>query len=329
MQGPSLKVLLFHAVHPLIAPGTGNPGQFDTFIRNRIVPEIREETQRFYGPHQSNSLEYRYPGLDYTDKGHRLRLSQFPNHRILFRAFEKLGLAKYEIDGLCTWEGTKAAREGYQRLHNVVIRDTTFDGIPDSGPQRLPSVTQNVFPYITSQPSGRGGYLPSPRVAHNSSYYSSHSSRGSSSPFSSESEQESSDDLVSHGIGMSLNRRLFAPSERQYRGNASTNIDPAWEAWMKDAAERGTIPSVSALGGSDSRLAAYQAHIPAHWPYATPGYHYGPHSPAPPTFSPTYVYTYSQQPVAPAPAPQPIRSYQFNSFAARQTRRHLGRSSMR
>ena len=322
MRRPSLKRSVYRVLCPF--QRSCDPPDFDSYIRAHIIPEVREETQRYYGPY--TSTESMYPGLDYTDKGHRLRLSQFKYHCRLFQAFEVLGLSKFDIDELCTWAGTKAARDNYMARNNVVIRDTTFDAISSPEPQRPPTVTQHVFPYISSGPSGRGGYLPSPRVAHHLSHYYSQSPHGSSSPLSSESEQESSDDIVSRSIGISLNRRLVAASERRYRGNTSANMDPAWEAWMKDATDRGTIPSVSALGGSASRLAAYQAHIPAHWPYATPVYHYGPYSPAPSTYSPTYVNSYGQQQLAPVSPLQPVRPFQFNSFAARQSRRHFGHS---
>ena len=79
--------------------------------------------QTFYG--DLNSAEARYPGLNYCHPPHRMRLGRFPHHRRLFRAFDSLGLTEKEVQEFCCWEGTKWARERYEKDEGVVVRDTT------------------------------------------------------------------------------------------------------------------------------------------------------------------------------------------------------------
>jgi hypothetical protein len=282
-------------------PKPTQPLDFVGFVKSHIIPEVRAENLRYYGP--SECLESQYPGLDYSNKNHRLRLGQFHYHRKLFLAFDALRLTRQEINTICTWEGTRAAKRKYEAESGSVIKDTTFDEI-QVAPRRLPTVTHHPLPpwpdwkpnyMLPAAPYGRHRspkYVPDPRRLPKKR-------PKEDTPKSDESSgQESSDDIISNSVGVSLNQRLVEASERRYRGEQAV-MDPAWEQWMKDAAERGSIPPISTLG-SHSRLASFQAHIAAHCPYATPIYHYGPHSPAPPTFTPSASYnpqpTQSQPP---------------------------------
>lgn len=91
------------------------------------MPEVRIEVATFYG--DLNSVEARYPGLDYCYPPHRLRLGRFKHHRRLFRAFEALCLTEQEIQELCCWEGSKWARQKYEEDQGVKVIDTTGDDI--------------------------------------------------------------------------------------------------------------------------------------------------------------------------------------------------------
>jgi hypothetical protein len=58
-----------------------------------------------------------------------MRLGRFKHHRRLFQAFDDLGLTYQEIQEFCCWEGTKWARERYERDEGVRVVDTTGDEI--------------------------------------------------------------------------------------------------------------------------------------------------------------------------------------------------------
>lgn len=68
---------LYNYFHSINAIDDEDIKDWDSFFDLKLVPEVLEETIRFYGP-QDNNLEARFPGLDYMSAWHRLRLSQFP-----------------------------------------------------------------------------------------------------------------------------------------------------------------------------------------------------------------------------------------------------------
>ena len=290
-------------------PKPTDPVDFLSHVRRCIIPEVRNEIIRYYGA--VNCIESKYPGLDYASRGHRLRLSQFKYHRRLFQAFDALRLTRSEIHSLCHWEGTKWAKDKYERDHNVVIRDTTWDGIPDYESRKPPTVVRGIYM------EGKGGLLLQDRGGYGSDYLMNGMEIGDGQA-DEESEQEGSDDFLSRRIRAATNRHL---TTSRYRGGQAS-FDPAWEQWIKDATERGSIPSVADLG-SHRRLAGLQAHIPAHYPFATPAYHFGPYSPAPANFTPTTTTYY--QPLVPQPL-QHTNQYSPSSYSARSTRSHRSRS---
>ncbi|KAF1808342.1 hypothetical protein P152DRAFT_380834, partial [Eremomyces bilateralis CBS 781.70] len=104
-------------------PGPADPPDFATHLQKNLVSEVRVETTRFYG--SLDTVEARYPGLNYSHPPHRRRLSRFPHHARLFQAFDDLGLTETEIGMLCRWEGTLWARERYERDEGVKVVDTT------------------------------------------------------------------------------------------------------------------------------------------------------------------------------------------------------------
>lgn len=58
-----------------------------------------------------------------------MRLGRFKHHRRLFDAFDALGLTDGEIQDFCCWEGTRWARERYEKDEGVKVVDTTGDEI--------------------------------------------------------------------------------------------------------------------------------------------------------------------------------------------------------
>lgn len=58
-----------------------------------------------------------------------MRLGRFKHHKRLFDAFDSLGLTYGEIQDFCCWEGTKWARERYEKDEGVKVVDTTGDEI--------------------------------------------------------------------------------------------------------------------------------------------------------------------------------------------------------
>lgn len=108
-------------------PTSQDPQSFSNHLARNLVPEVRIEVATFYG--DLNSTEARYPGLDYGHPPHRMRLGRFKYHRRLFDAFDALGLTYNEIQEFCCWEGTKWARERYEKDEGVKVVDTTGDEI--------------------------------------------------------------------------------------------------------------------------------------------------------------------------------------------------------
>jgi hypothetical protein len=117
--------LLYNYLYP--HPTPSDPPSFSAHLARNLVPEVRIEVATFYG--DLNSAEARYPGLNYCYPPHRMRLGRFKHHRRLFDAFDNLDLTYNEIQDFCCWEGTKWARERYEKDEGVKVMDTTGDEI--------------------------------------------------------------------------------------------------------------------------------------------------------------------------------------------------------
>lgn len=134
-----------------------DPQSFTDHLNTNLVSEVRIETQRFYGGLET--VEARYPGLNYTHGPHIKRLSYFPHHKRLFEAFVELGLTEGEILGLCRWEGTLWARQRYERDEGCRVRDTTGEEIgrwvpPEQRQQRHARKTSNNTSVQTRERDG-------------------------------------------------------------------------------------------------------------------------------------------------------------------------------
>jgi hypothetical protein len=128
-----IQSLVYNTLFP--DPTPQDPQDFSQFLIRYLILEVRVETHRFYG--NLDTIEAKYPGLNYAHAPHRRRLGRFPHHARLFRAFDALGLTAYEIAELCKWEGTLWARQRYEREENIRVEDTTGNEIPRWKPREL------------------------------------------------------------------------------------------------------------------------------------------------------------------------------------------------
>ncbi|KAL3454524.1 hypothetical protein BJX65DRAFT_3060 [Aspergillus insuetus] len=234
MHKPSLAQIVHRASFP--RQRTSDPATFAAHIALNLVPEVRIETSTFYG--SLDNVEAQYPGLDYSYGPHRMRLSRFPWHYKLFRVFDELGLSEEEISSLCRWEGTKSARQRYEKEEGVKVRDTTADAIRPASPAPLPSVIVHV----------EDGPGPIHETRVRSAVYEEVEiqdgiidDRGIECEPTQEGEDSSDDEMESCGV--ELNHRLLAATAARERG-ANVPLDEDWEQWLKEAGERGSYTDV-------------------------------------------------------------------------------------
>lgn len=226
MKGPAIDQLVYECMFP--KPKSTDPQNFQGLLQRQLVPEVRLETQAFYG--HLSSQEAKYPGLDYSYQPHRVRLSRYQWHRRLFRAFDNLGLTKSEIASLTKWEGTRWAKERFEREQGIVIRDTTSDGIADW-----------VEPELR---------VPVAPQAHRADVEDMEDIREDPETEDNENEMDEDGDgddseAEMQSVGLELNERLRAAVAQREAGNAATVMDEEWEQWLKDAVEAGGLPFLS------------------------------------------------------------------------------------
>lgn len=217
MHKPSIAQLVYNVLFP--KPRQNDPSSFAAHAARNLVAEIRIETANYYGP--LDCLEAQYPGLDYAFPPHRKRLCRFHHHRRLFRAFDELRLTGTEIAQLCQWEGTRFARERYERNEGITIRDTTLDTIRVAPPHTPPSVrfysATNASRAAPNQPQFLGGYDGA----------------------GIDTDEEGSDDGI-ESYGTRLNESLRRLTAAREQGIDMTNEDlELFEQWLKETIERG------------------------------------------------------------------------------------------
>ncbi|PYH96353.1 NPR2-domain-containing protein [Aspergillus ellipticus CBS 707.79] len=235
MHKPSLAQIVHSALFP--RPRSSDPATFSAHITRNLVPEVRIETSTFYG--SLDCPEAQYPGLDYSHGPHRMRLGRFPWHRRLFRAFDELRLTEAEISSLCRWEGTKSARERYEKEEGVKVRDTTADGVRPASPALLPSI--EVHYEDVQEPSKE----PEVRIETFEDVRPTSDlidDRGIDCIVEEKVEEDSSDDEM-ESCGVELNHRLMAATAAREQG-ADVPLDEDWEQWLKEAGERGSYTDV-------------------------------------------------------------------------------------
>ncbi|KAK0124049.1 hypothetical protein ONS95_009035 [Cadophora gregata] len=222
MKAPAVDQLVYEFMFP--KPKPNDPQNFQGLLQRNLVPEVRLETQAFYG--HLSSQEAKYPGLDYSYQPHRVRLSRYPWHRRLFRAFDNVGLTRHEIASLTKWEGTRWAKERFEREQGIVIRDTTADGIFDWVPPEL--------------------RVPVTPLAHRADIEDMEDIQEDEETEENEAENEMDEDIDDsdveiQSVGVALNEQLRANAALRAAGS-DTIMDEAWEQWLKEAAESGGIP---------------------------------------------------------------------------------------
>ncbi|KAI9931673.1 hypothetical protein ASPWEDRAFT_25463 [Aspergillus wentii DTO 134E9] len=249
MHKPSLAQIVYNATFP--RPRTSDPATFSAHLARHLVPEVRVETSTFYG--SLDCIEAQYPGLDYSYGPHRMRLGRFPWHRKLFKVFDDLGLTEEEISSLCRWEGTKSARQRYEKEHGVTVGDTTAQGIQPAAPSPLPSVEVH-FDDGPGVDIGPGSVVEETfedvvdSVVDDRGVDCTPEPRGNKKEQAEEEEDSGDDDLESCGV--ELNYRLLAATAAREQG-VDVPLDEDWEQWLKEARERGSYADlISAIRSS-------------------------------------------------------------------------------
>ncbi|KAF2454602.1 hypothetical protein BDY21DRAFT_291014 [Lineolata rhizophorae] len=257
-----LAQLIHGHLYPNVTPNDPNvPSSFSVHLSKHLVPEVRIETARFYG--SLDTIEARYPGLNYTLPAHRKRLGRFPHHARLFRAFDELGLTDSEILSFCRWEGTLWARERYERDEGVKVRDTTGEEITSwMDPHGRNGVKATKWPPSRklNNPTCNGIKVKTD-IDVEIQRDLEMPDRGAGQVSEAMGSEEDSDTLVSEH---QIHQRMLAAASARV-GNPDAPLDPEWEQFLKEAAERGQLPGVAAFGssartgGADSTAAAAAA----------------------------------------------------------------------
>jgi hypothetical protein len=212
MKGRPVDQMVFDYMFP--KPRATDPQNFHSLLHRHLILEVRQEVHSFYG--HLDTQEAKYPGLDYCNRIHRIRLSRWQWHRRLFRAFDGLRLTAAEIAGLTKWEGTKWAKDRFERDSGVIIRDTAADGFPDWATAGVGS-TESISPRTESDQLEE-----------------------ETADEDMDGEEDSDGELES--IGVPLNEQLRERAARHEAGDTSEPLDEEWEQWLKNAIDSGELP---------------------------------------------------------------------------------------
>lgn len=244
--------------HLFPTPTPADPPDFASHLAKNLVAEVRIETQRFYGGLET--VEARYPGLNYSHQPHRKRLGRFPHHARLFKAFDELGLTEYEISILCRWEGTLWARQRYERDEGIKVVDTTGMEIgPYVDRRRVQKRSRRSSPrgikvktHIEVEIEEVGSSsasdartqtsTPIPQTQAHSLHYprDAHMPDAISSRQPTPSAVSESEELLPPRLA--YERALAAVAARGIPTHmAQVALDPAWEQYLKEQAERGEL----------------------------------------------------------------------------------------
>jgi len=124
---------------------------------------------------------------------------------------------------LTKWEGTRWAKERFEREQGVIIRDTTSDGISD-----------------WVEPELRVASVPHAMRADIEDMENIQEDEEAEENEMDEDGEDSDTEIQS--VGVELNERLRAAVAQREAGNTGTVMDEEWEQWLKDAVEAGGIP---------------------------------------------------------------------------------------
>lgn len=243
MKRRPIDELVYEALFP--RPKQSDPHNFQAFLTRHLIAEVRHEVHAFYG--HIDDDESKYPGLDYCHPTHRIRLSRWQWHRRLFRAFEMLRLTNDEIYGLTKWEGTKWAKERYEKESGVTIRDTTADGFSDwIPPERRAAQSE---PEVEDDDDDDDASSVRTRIQ----------STGAATAEDELPDADDSEDEVQGSVGVELNERLRQRVAAHNAGDTSQPLDEEWEQWLKNAIETGEFHLVAE---QITRLARHSNPVP-------------------------------------------------------------------
>lgn len=235
MKGRPIEELVYEQMFP--NPRPSDPQNFNAVLQRFLILEVRRETHNFYG--HLDTPEAKYPGLDYTNPIHRIRLSRWMFHRRLFRAFDALRLTPAEISRLARWEGTKWAKERYEQEQGVRIRDTTADGFPNYADPDDPYAAP---PQRAEAESDEADARAAPARRNAGAGRAEGEEEGGEEA---RAGQEESDGEM-ESLGASPNERLRERAAlRNVSGDNSMSLDEEWENWIKFAIESGELPHVA------------------------------------------------------------------------------------
>lgn len=143
--------------------------------------------------------------------------------------FDDLRLSNHEIQTLCKWEGTRWARERFEKDEGVKVRDTTWDDIP---------LCQRSHPTVV-----REGIDAEMEGDNGLDEVEGEEEEDDDEQMEDEEEDGESEDELQQSVGVELNQRLIAATAARARGEDAT-LDADWEQWLKEAAERGAVPEI-------------------------------------------------------------------------------------
>ncbi|KAI1425107.1 hypothetical protein F5Y12DRAFT_392640 [Xylaria sp. FL1777] len=228
MRGRPVDQLVYESMFP--KPRSTDMQNFQSLLHRYLILEVRQEVHSFYG--HLDTQEAKYPGLDYCNRIHRIRLSRWPWHRRLFRAFDNLRLTNAEIAGLTKWEGTKWAKDRFERDSGITIRDTAADEMalwvpPEDRPQVPRRISRATFQEPEEEEEEEGEEdLDVDEDEEDMDLE--------------QAEEESDGELES--IGFALNERLRERAARHEAGELSEPYEEEWEQWLKNAIDSGEFP---------------------------------------------------------------------------------------
>ena len=244
-------------------PTANDPSSFSSHLARNLVPEVRIEVATFYG--DLNSAEARYPGLNYCHPPHRMRLGRFKHHKRLFDAFDELGLTYSEIQEFCCWEGTKWARERYEKDEGVKVLDTTGNEI---GPYvdrrevraaeelRRQSIIRKTDIEVIVEEAGMGSNGGHEQIQENDEQMSDADSEGGEDDeddnmtVQEATREDAAGEQQRERRMETVNQRIIAAWEQ------GLSLPPEIEQYLKEQSERGTLHTGTGLSGVINRHAS-------------------------------------------------------------------------
>ena len=253
MRGRPVDQLVYEAMFP--KPRSSDVQNFQSLLHRHLILEVRQEVHSFYG--HLDTQEAKYPGLDYCHPIHRIRLSRWPWHRRLFRAFDSLRLTNAEIANLTKWEGTKWAKDRFERDSGIIIRDTAADDIsywvePENRPQAHGETPRGIFGeteedeeelVVEEEEEEEEEEEAEEEEEEEEGEYAEELEEDDveEEDMNIEQAQEESDGEL-ESIGFALNEHLRERAARHEAGELSEHYEEEWEQWLKNAIDSGAFP---------------------------------------------------------------------------------------